>query len=115
MFLKNPLSIYYCFGNFTVTILSCESLSMLFILKLKTKQFLSDSGSIKVVFVILNSEFLTLSDTENCTAFGERLYTKLMMEQKFEMIRGNYELNRLTGGVKIFLLSLTVSNNVRTS
>lgn len=52
---KNPLSIYYCFGNFTVTILSCESLSMLFIMKLKTKQFLSDSGSIKVVFVILNS------------------------------------------------------------
>lgn len=31
------------------------------------------------------------------------------------MVRGNYELNRLTGGVKIFLLSLTVSNNVRTS
>lgn len=48
-------SCYYCFGNFTVTSLSCESLSMLFIMNLKTKQFLFDSGSIKVVFVILNS------------------------------------------------------------
>lgn len=54
VFKKSSL-IYNCFGNFTVTILSCESLSMLFIMKLKTKQFLSDSGSIKVVFVILNS------------------------------------------------------------